>query len=67
MCRHSPPCPSPDAPDREAAKVIARGDAQGWCLLCNGTIIFDDTGELLPSGEIIAPHRPPAGLVGGVA
>ncbi|WP_423247610.1 DUF5999 family protein [Streptomyces achmelvichensis] len=27
-------------------------------LLCNGTVVFDDTGELLPDGEIIPPHRP---------
>jgi hypothetical protein len=56
MCRHNPPCPSPDAPDREAAKVIARGDTQGWCVNC--TIVFDDTGELLPDGRIVAPRRP---------
>jgi hypothetical protein len=38
--------------------VVARGDVQGWVLLCNGTLLFDDTGELLPDGQIIAPHRP---------
>jgi hypothetical protein len=27
-------------------------------LLCNGVVIFDDTGELLPDGASIAPHRP---------
>jgi hypothetical protein len=31
---------------------------QGWSLLCNGVVIFDDTGELLPGGGAIAPHRP---------
>lgn len=29
----------------------------GWTLLCNGVLLFD-TGELLPNGTIIAPHRP---------
>jgi hypothetical protein len=28
-------------------------------LLCNGAIVFDDTGELLPDGSVIAPHRVP--------
>lgn len=27
-------------------------------MLCNGVIVFDDTGELLPDGSAIAPHRP---------
>jgi hypothetical protein len=31
---------------------------QGWSLLCNGVVIFEDTGELLPDGESIEPHRP---------
>lgn len=31
---------------------------QGWSLLCNGVILFDDTGELLPDGVIVPPHRP---------
>lgn len=30
---------------------------QGWNLLCNGTIVFDDTGELLPDGSVVAPQR----------
>jgi len=31
---------------------------QGWSLLCNGIVVFEDTGELLPDGDAIAPHRP---------
>ena len=31
---------------------------QGWSLLCNGVLLFDDTGELLPDGRVINPHRP---------
>jgi len=27
-------------------------------LLCNGVLLFEDTGELLPNGEVIPPHRP---------
>ncbi|WP_443041959.1 DUF5999 family protein [Streptomyces sp. B21-106] len=26
-------------------------------LLCDGTIVFDDSGELLPDGRVVAPHR----------
>ncbi|MGW7199411.1 DUF5999 family protein [Streptomyces chryseus] len=58
MCRHDPPCPAATAPDREAAKVTTRDGVLGWALLCNGTLVFDDTGSLLPDGRIIAPHRP---------
>jgi hypothetical protein len=41
--------------------VTARHHEQGWCLLCNGVLAFEDTGELLPDGRIIAPHRPLTG------
>jgi hypothetical protein len=58
MCPHTPPCPAPSAPDREAAHTIASHPEQGWSLLCNGVVIFEDTGELLPGGAFIAPHRP---------
>ncbi len=58
MCPHSPPCPAPSAPDREAAHTIVSHPEQGWSLLCNGVVMFEDTGELLPDGECIEPHRP---------
>jgi hypothetical protein len=58
MCSHTPPCPAPSAPDREAAHTIVSHPEQGWSLLCNGVVIFEDTGELLPDGAFIAPHRP---------
>jgi hypothetical protein len=56
-CLHQPPCPPPDAPDREAAHVVTAHPEQGWSLQCNGVIVFEDTGDLLPDGRIIAPHR----------
>jgi hypothetical protein len=37
---------------------VAHHPEQGWSLLCNGVLLFEDTGELLPDGQIIAPHRP---------
>lgn len=58
LCQHTPKCPSADSPDREAAKVIAAHAVQGWSLLCNAVLLFEDTGEVLPDGQIVAPHRP---------
>ena len=57
-CRHEPACPSAAGVDRDAAHVVAAHPEQGWSLLCNGVIVFEDTGELLPDGHAIAPHRP---------
>ena len=58
MCPHTPTCPDASAPDREAARTIICHPEQGWSLLCNGIVIFEDTGELLPGGTAINPHRP---------
>lgn len=58
MCQHQPPCPSADSADREAAHLVAHHPEQGWSLLCNGVLLFEDTGELLPDGRVIAPCRP---------
>ena len=55
MCPHQPPCPNADAPDHAAAHVIADHCEQGWSLLCNGVVLFDDCGELLPDGQAVAP------------
>jgi len=60
MCQHEPTCPSAHAADREAARITAAHPEQGWYLLCNGVIVFDDTGELLPDGSTVEPHRGPA-------
>jgi Family of unknown function (DUF5999) len=43
-----PPTPSPVTLSRD----------QGWSLLCNGVIVFDDMGEILPGGQVIPPHCP---------
>lgn len=58
MCPHTPTCPEATAADREAARTIISHPEQGWSLLCNGIVIFEDTGELLPDGDAIGPHRP---------
>jgi len=58
MCPHQTPCPSFTDSDREAAAILAAHPEQGWTLLCNGVILFEDTGELLPDGRCVAPARP---------
>ncbi|WP_306318946.1 MULTISPECIES: DUF5999 family protein [unclassified Streptomyces] len=49
MCDHQPACTSPE-------HVVASHPEQGWSLRCDGTIVFDDTGELLPDGRVVDPH-----------
>ena len=58
MCPHQPACPGAHSTDHDAARVVASHPEQGWSLLCNGIVRFDDTGEILPSGEIQAPVQP---------
>jgi hypothetical protein len=58
MCPHTPPCPAASDPDHEAARTLINHPEQGWSLLCNGIVVFEDTGELLPGGAVVAPHRP---------
>ena len=55
MCLHRPQCPTADSPDRDAAHTLAAHPEQGWTLLCNGVIVFDDLGEILPDGRAVAP------------
>ena len=59
MCQHQMSCPGADAPDHAAAQVVAAHPEQGWSLLCNGVIVFDDSGELLPNGRAVAPPPQP--------
>ncbi|MFK4106768.1 DUF5999 family protein [Streptomyces sp. NPDC019531] len=54
MCSHRSSCTLSDS---IAPHVVAAHPEQGWNLLCNGAIVFDDSGELLPDGRIVAPHR----------
>ena len=58
MCPHRSPCPLADRPDRGAAHTIAFPPEQGWSLLCNGVIVFDDMGEILPGDRVVPPQRP---------
>jgi hypothetical protein len=58
MCPHQPPCPPAGRAGRAAARAIARHPGPGWSLLCNGVIVFDDTGQLLPDGRAVPPRQP---------
>ncbi|GGQ17524.1 DUF5999 family protein [Streptosporangium pseudovulgare] len=53
MCEHQPHCPPVHAPDRGAAHLVAFHPEQGWWLLCNGLVVFDDAGELMPDGRSV--------------
>ncbi|WP_045875526.1 DUF5999 family protein [Pseudofrankia sp. DC12] len=59
-CAHQPVCPAADALDRDAARSVRTHPGQGWSLLCNGVILFEDTGEILPTGWTVEPRRGPA-------
>ena len=56
MCSHQT---SGRPSDLTTPHIVAAHPEQGWNLLCNGSIVFDDTGELLPDGSVVAPHRVP--------
>ena len=63
MCTHDPACPGTTATDWWAARSIIGHPSQGWTLLCNGALIFDDHGALLPDGRVAAISGvPPTGL-----
>jgi hypothetical protein len=57
MCSHQPSCPNSDSRPHHTAVIVAAHPEQGWSLLCDGTIVFDDTGELRPDGRVVDPHR----------
>lgn len=55
MCNHIPRCPAAEASDARTAHVLVPHPEQGWCLLCNGLILFDDGGAILPGGPVLPP------------
>ena len=54
MCNPLVQCPPADAPDRDAARIVAAHPEQGWNLLCNGVIAFEDGIDLLPGGKVLS-------------
>jgi hypothetical protein len=57
MCVHTTPCPDATSDARDLAAVVSSHPEQGWNLLCNGVVLFDDDGELLPDGSAVADHH----------
>jgi len=55
-CVHTAPVPPADHRDRDAARTVAFHPERGWSLLCNGVIVFDDMGEILPGGRVTPPQ-----------
>ena len=54
MCHHVTPCPDVTSEARDLAAVVSSHPEQGWSLLCNGVILFDDSGLLMPDGRAVA-------------
>ena len=57
MCHHTAICPDATSEARDLAAVVSDHPEQGWRLLCNGVVLFDDDGELLPDGSAVADHH----------
>ncbi|MGW6202246.1 DUF5999 family protein [Streptomyces sp. NPDC055089] len=55
---HRPECPSAEYHDFQAAQIRVHRPKIGCSELCNGALVFDDTGCLLPAGEVVGPRRP---------
>ncbi len=51
MCSHTPPCPGAEERACCNAHVVADHSEQGWCLLCNGVVLFDDGMFMAPDGH----------------
>ncbi|MFF9076080.1 DUF5999 family protein [Streptomyces sp. NPDC014872] len=58
VCVHQPECPPATAPDFHTAHPVLRCLATGYSRLCNGVVLFEDTGYLKPNGGIGSPSRP---------
>jgi hypothetical protein len=47
-----------------AARAVVRHPEQGWSLLCNGIVLFEDAGELLPDGRAVPPPAVTVAMMG---
>lgn len=52
--RPFPSCPAAETGEACRAQAVCRHDERGWWLLCNGVILFDDGGAILPNGTAVA-------------
>jgi hypothetical protein len=55
MCEHQPPCPPGTGLTGLRARIAAGHPEQGWYLLCNGVLLFDDGGALLADSQVVPP------------
>lgn len=58
VCVHQPECPPAAAPAFHTAHQVLRCLATGYSRLCNGVVLFEDTGYVKPNGEFGPPSRP---------
>ncbi|MFE4512634.1 DUF5999 family protein [Kitasatospora sp. NPDC056783] len=61
-CEHRPACPVAEAADFQAAVAVNGHPEQGWSLLCNGVVLFSDTGAAMPDGRVVAPQDRRTGI-----
>jgi hypothetical protein len=48
LCQHTPTCPSCDASDASAARIVSEHlEDCGYALLCNGVILLEGDGMLV--------------------
>ena len=53
MCPHTPPCPPAQAPDAAAARIVSEHLQDcGYALLCNGGVLLEGDGLLLPDRQL---------------
>ena len=49
QCAHTPACPSPEAADCSAARIVSDHLQDcGYALLCNGLILLEGDDDVLP-------------------
>ncbi|MFD4763243.1 DUF5999 family protein [Streptomyces sp. NPDC058439] len=58
VCVHQPECPPAAAPGFQNARVLFCCLETGYSRLCNGAVLFEDTGHLKPNGKVSPPRRP---------
>ena len=55
ICHHTPVCPPAQAPDAAAARIVADHlQDSGYALLCNGAVLLEGDGLLLPPEQPVA-------------
>ena len=54
-CPHSPTCPRAQDPDAAAARIVADHlQDNGYALLCNGAVLLEGDGLLVPPTQPVA-------------